>query len=363
MKVAFAHDFIRHGGAERVLEAMVKEFPSSAIHTLLAERHAHHQSWDVRSSWLQPFLPAKLYRWPMALYPGMIDRMSARIDQDIDLLISSSVSYTKNLKAPPGVPHLCMMYRPAIFAYERQDNFMTGYPRVLHPFLRKLADQFRRWDQENTKHADALLACSQYVASKIRTVYQRDAEVIYPPVQIDPFREAQKNATPADYFLCASRLESYKRVDLVIDACNQRKLPLKIVGTGPMRAELQRRAGPTIDFLGFVSSTKLPKLVAECKAFVFPSEEDFGIAPVEALAAGRPVVAYGRAGALETITDGETGLHFAHQEPESLLEALERLDSMEFDSQNLLQSAERFSERRFQSQFLSACESAAKIGK
>jgi len=357
MKLAIAHDFVRHGGAEKVLEQMHALWPTAPVYTLLAEDNPQYLDWDIRSSRLQGWLPPSKYRWPLPFYPGMVDRLPQRIDWDIDLLISSSVSLMKNLRVPAHIPHLCCIYRPAMFAYDRQDEFLAGYPAVFRPLLRNFSAKFRSWDQAGSNNPDLYVACSKYVASKVKEYYRQQAKVVYPPVETAAFCEAGKKTERGDYYLTALRLESYKRAETVVEACTRLKLPLKVAGTGPMRRELENIAGPSVEFLGFVHGTEMPALVAGCRTFLFPSEEDFGIAPVEALAAGRPVIAYGAAGALETVSDGETGIHYPHQSTDALVQAIQREQEVDWDEERLRASAERFSTENFRTRFHQTVES------
>lgn len=345
MRVAIAHDFIRHGGAERVLEQMHRLWPDAPVYTLLDERNPMTADWDVRPSRLQGLVPPSRYRWPLPFYPGMLDRL--RVEPDIDLLVTSSVSWMKSLRAPPGVPHLCYIYRPMMFAYERQAEFLAGYPAPVRPFLRLLIRRIRRWDQARADVPDLYVACSRYIAEAVRRHYRREAEVLYPPVRLGPFLEAGRRRPPGDYFLTAARLESYKRIDVAVAACSRLGLPLKVAGRGPQLGELRRLAGPTVEFLGFVPDRELPELMAGCRALLFPSEEDFGIAPVEAMAAGRPVIAFARGGPAETVEDGVSGLHFPAQTADALIEALRRFERLEFDPERIRAGTAGFSEQAF----------------
>ncbi|MDP6963041.1 MAG: glycosyltransferase [Planctomycetota bacterium] len=347
MKVAIAHDFVRHGGAEKVLEDFHLIWPQAPIYTLHSEQLPQYADWDIRSSWLQSFVPADKYRWPFPLYPSLIDKMSRRIDWDVDLLVSSSVSYSKNVVTPEGVPHLCYIHRPAMFAYDRRDMFLSGYPRPLHPLLNYFCNRFQSWDQRHGANPDLFIANSQYIADYVKQFYKVDARVIYPGVNIGPFIEAGLATEPGDYYFCAVRLEGYKRVDLIIEACNRLQIKLKIAGNGPMREALEKQAGPTIEFLGFVEDAEMAGLYANSKGFLFPSEEDFGIAPVEALAAGRPVVALKKGGTQETVQHGSTGVHFKEQSLEEIMTALQTAEDSTWDASAIRDSAQQFSNESF----------------
>lgn len=344
MKVALAHDFLRNGGAERVLESIHRIWPDAPVHTLLHETHARYADWDIRPSWLQHFVPPKRYRWPLVLYPGIIDRLDFG---DIDLLISSSVSWMKGAATRPGTPHLCYCHRPMMFAYERSELFLESYPALLRPALRRAIRSIREWDQRTADNTTLFVANSAYTASKIERIYNRTAEVVHPPVRMEAFSEAGHAETSGGYFLVVSRLERYKRIDLAVEACTRLGLPLKVAGTGPMSESLKELAGPGIEFLGYVPDEELPALVAGCRAFLFPPDEDFGIAPVEAQAAGRPVLAYGFGGSLETVLAGQSGEHFAEQEIECVTAALEQFTPESYAPDSCRASAARFHEDRF----------------
>jgi len=352
MKVVIAHDFLRHGGADKVLEHLHAMWPDATIHTLLAEDLPQYEGMDIRSSWLQGKVPAEKYRWPLPLFQGIVDRLPRKIDwEGVDLLISSSVSFMKNLKAPQGIPHLCYIYRPAMFAYDRESMFLSGYSPILRPALKMVTARFRRWDQKHKNNPDLYVSISDYVAAMVQSAYGKDSRVVYPPVNLEPFRKAAQGVEPGDYYFTALRLEGYKRVDLLVEACNRLKLKLKIAGRGPMLEALREQAGPTVELLGFVSDEEMLSLVAGCRAFVFPAEEDFGISPVEALAAGRPVIALGKGGTAETVIHGETGVHFQEQTVEAVMEAIQRAESIVWDASKIQASAEKFSEQAFRDGF------------
>ncbi|MDP6849763.1 MAG: glycosyltransferase [Planctomycetota bacterium] len=277
----------------------------------------------------------------------MVDRLPKRIDWDIDLLISSSVSWMKSLVAPKDVPHLCYIYRPMMFAYQRQEIFLHQYPAPIRPILKSIVGKIRKWDQKHATEPDLYVGCSKWIANMVRETYGVEAKHLYPPVDTESFIAAGLKTKPGDYYLTALRLESYKRVDILVEACTEMNIPLKILGKGPDADRLQSIAGDTVEFLGFVPDHQLPALVAGAKAFLFPSEEDFGIAPVEALAAGRPVLAYGSAGCLETVTHGETGLHFQTQTTPDVIQCIEEFEQRSWDSEKCVNSAKRFSAQAF----------------
>lgn len=354
-RVVLAHDFIRHGGAERVLEQLHELWPAAPIYTLLHEPNPAYAAWEIRSSWLQRWLPPSKYRWPLPLYPGMIERL--RFPPGTELIVSSSVSWMKSLPTPPGAAHLCYIHRPMMFAYERQAAFLSGYPAALRPLLRLLAARIRRWDQATAGRPDLYVANSRYTAGRIHDLYGRAAEVVYPPVVVEPYLDAGRAIAPGDYFLTVGRLERYKRVDLIVAACTALGLPLKVAGRGPDFDALRALAGPTVEFLGYVPDAELPALMAGCRAFLFSAEEDFGISPVEAQAAGRPVLAFGAGGCLETVVPGVTGEHFSAQDAACLREALQAFAPERYSAARIRAHAAAFSEVHFRDRLLALAES------
>jgi glycosyltransferase involved in cell wall biosynthesis len=359
MKAAIAHDFIRHGGAEKVLEDLHALWPDAPVYTLHDEQHGRYSGWDIRPSWLQKWLPASKYRWLFPLYPSIIDSMPKKIDWDIDFLISSSVSYSKNIVCPEGVPHICYLHRPAMFAYDRRDMFLSGYPKVLHPLLNFFCNRFKAWDQRHARTPDVYLTNSQYIGNYVKEFYGVESRVVYPGVRIEPFLKEGLTCEPGDYYFCAVRLEGYKRVDLIIEACNKLGLKLKIAGTGPLRESLEKIAGPNIEFLGFVKDDEMPSLYANAKGFLFPSEEDFGIAPVESLAAGRPVIALQKGGTQETVIHGETGVHFPEQSLMDIVKALEIAEETSWNYSAIRESAKQYSTEVFRRKIIEVVEEVA----
>ncbi|MFQ5747889.1 MAG: glycosyltransferase, partial [Planctomycetota bacterium] len=214
------------------------------------------------------------------------------------------------------------------------------------------AARIRAWDQRTAGRPDLYMANSRYTADRVRELDGREARVVPPPVRVKPFLEAGRRTAPGDWFLTVQRLESYKRVDIIVEACRRLGLPLKVAGRGPERERLQAMAGPQVEFLGWVPEERLPDLVAGCRAFLFSAEEDFGIAPVEAQAAGRPVIAYAAGGCLETVLPGRTGFLFEAQESSSLMAALEEFRDLRFDPEECRAHARKYSSARFREKIL-----------
>jgi len=218
-----------------------------------------------------------------------------------------------------------------------------------------ITHKMRLWDRVAADRVDYYIANSNYVANRIKKYYKRDSIVVYPPVDMEKFKLADKSEIK-DYYLFVSRLINYKKCDLVIDAFNDLKLPLKIIGTGPDEIALKRRAKKNIEFMGFLSDEDMKKYYAEARAFIFPAEEDFGIVPVEAMAAGRPVIAFKHGGAAETVVEGVTGTFFSEQSPQCLIDAVKNFDPEKYDSMKIRQHAEKFSKERFKKEFKEAVE-------
>ncbi|UCC89273.1 MAG: glycosyltransferase [Anaerolineales bacterium] len=348
MKVAIVHDWLNQmGGAEGVLEALTEIFPGAPVFTTIYWRLGMpdaYQAWDIRATWLdrapfihrhhQPYLP---------LYPLAVQSMDLR---GYDLILSNKSGFCHGVRTAQEQLHIDYCLTPTRYvwdyaSYAAREGFGRVVDLLLRPFIRWLQD----WDRRAADGVDHFLAISREVQSRIARFYQRDSTIIYPPVDTDRYRPSPKPVD--DYFLVVSRLVPYKRIDLAVRACSELGLPLIVGGEGRDRAELEAMAGPTVRFVGRVPDHELGELMAQCRAFIFPGYEDFGIAPVEAQAAGRPVIAYAAGGALDTIVDGETGLFFHEQTPESLIDAILRMDSTGFDPLLIRRNAERFSTSRF----------------
>jgi glycosyltransferase involved in cell wall biosynthesis len=341
-RVAIVHDYLNQwGGAERVLEEMRAIWPDAPIFASIYDRErmpAAYREWTIRTTFMQR-LPGILrnHQPYLPLYPLAFSRLDLR---PYDLIVSSSSAFAKNVHPAPGALHVCYCHSPMRFAwnaadYARRERLGSPARAALSPLLGAL----RRWDERGTARVDHLIANSRTVAERIARYYGREAVVIHPPVQTDiPPAEGQ----PDDFYLIVTRLVPYKRLDIVVDAFTRSGLPLRIVGQGRDRAALERRAGPNITFLGGVSDEEKQRLYARCRATIFPAEDDFGIAQVEAQAAGRPVIAYRAGGATETVRDGVTGIFFDEQTPEAVQAAVERLAATRFDAATIRAHARGF---------------------
>jgi glycosyltransferase involved in cell wall biosynthesis len=309
MRVAIAHDYLnQYGGAERVLEALHSLYPAAPVFTSLYDAEAmpaHYRAWDIRTSFMQR-LPGwrTHFRRYFLLYPSAFESFDL---SGYDLVISSSSAYAKGVIPAPGAVHVCYCHTPMRFAWRTRDyverEAIGGLQGAVLPFA---LTYVRLWDAVTSDRVDSFVANSQLVAERIRRYYRREAEVVAPPVELPPYEPRPA----AEFYLAGGRLIPYKRIELIVEAFTRLRLPLKIFGDGRDRRRLEAMAGPNVEFLGWVDEGARRELFARCRAFIFPGEEDFGITPLEAMAAGRPVIAYGAGGALETVIDGVTGRFF-----------------------------------------------------
>jgi len=354
VKVAIVHDYLnQHGGAENVVEAFHEMFPDAPIFTSIFQPEKLAPSFaamDVRPSFMQklPFLDPHFKKY-LLLYPRAIESFDLR---GYDMILSSSSAFAKGARVPPGACHVSYCYTPMRFVWERSSYLENeNIPAVVRVVLPAALGYLKRWDLASSEGVHRFVAISEFIRARVRRAYGRDADVIYPPVDVENFKPS---AAVDDYFLVVSRLNPYKKIDVVIDAFNRNGRRLLIAGTGPHEAALKRQARKNVEFLGRVPRESLAGYFSRCRAFIFPGVEDFGIAPVEAMAAGRPVAAYAGGGALETVEDGVTGVFFNAPTPEALQEALDRLERLDFDPRRARARAEQFSKDVFKKNIL-AC--------
>jgi glycosyltransferase involved in cell wall biosynthesis len=352
LKVALVHDYLnQYGGAERVLEELHSLFPSAPVYTSMywpEKMSATIRGLDVRTSFMQKLpLVTRNHQPFLLLYPLAFESFDLT---GFDVVISNSSAFCKGVVTSPGTLHICYCLTPMRWVW----NYHAYVEREKLGMLARLVlpaaiSQLRSWDVATAQNVDRFLAISRTVAARIRKYYRRDASVIYPPVNCDAF------ALPAsrvdNYYLIVSRLIPYKRIDLAVDAFTRLGLPLKIVGSGGRDLPaLRSRAGKNVEFVGRVSDVELKQLYANCRGLVFPGEEDFGIAPLEANASGRPVIAYAGGGALDTVIDGRTGTLFPQQKVDSLIDAVRRTEAIAWDSDQLRAHARKFDREVFRQQ-------------
>ncbi len=350
-KVAITTDWlVSFGGAERVLIALHGLFPDAPVFTSLYDPSRlppAMQGWDVRTSWLQRIPYAKRqHRTLLPLMPAAFESLDL---SGYDLIITCSSAFSKGVVTARETRNICYCHTPPRYLWDLYDEHVGGTP--LKPLLSVAADRLRRQDLRAADRVDSFVANSHEVASRIHRHYGRKAEVIHPPVDVE--RVVPNGKDPEDFYLVVSRLVPYKRVDLAVAAANRLGLRLVVVGEGPVRRRLEGLAGSTVEFLGRRSDAEIAALYARCRAFLFPGREDFGIAPVEAQAAGRPVIAYGTGGVTETVLAGETGVFFQEQTVSSVADAILRERADHFDPSACRTNAERFSTERFLRSFRS----------
>lgn len=301
-RVALVHDWLTGmRGGERCLEALCDLFPGADLFTLLhvkgsvsepIERRRIHTSAIQR----MPFAAGR-YRYYLPLFPWAVERLAL---EGYDLIITGSHCVAKGVRPPPEALHIAYIYTPMRYIWDQHEAYVAPgrMGPLSRPLLRAIAGRLRRWDLEANGRVDRFVAISRHVAERIRRHYGREAEVIYPPVEIARFHIGDRTD---DYFLVAGAFAPYKRIDLAIEAFNRMGRRLVVVGEGQESRRLRRMAGPTIEFLGWCPNDEFAELLGRCRALIFPGEEDFGILPVEAMACGRPVIAYGAGGVTETV--------------------------------------------------------------
>jgi glycosyltransferase involved in cell wall biosynthesis len=347
MKVALVHDYLnQYGGAERVLEELHAIWPDAPVYTAIHDPRQlpdRFRDWDIRASSLNrvPFARRKhqalLFMLPQAFEAFDLD--------DYDLVISSSSGFAHGVLTGPQTLHICYCHSPPRFLwdyhnYARREG-LSGAARML---VEHTLPPLRTWDRVAADRAQVWIATSRLVRARIATFYGKPSTIIAPPVQVDKLEVATR---PGSYFLLLMRLVGWKRPDIAIDACTRLGLPLVVAGCGREAASLSARAGSSVAFVGQVGDDDIRRLLAGCKALILPSEEDFGLTPLEAMAAGRPVIAYGAGGVLDTVIPGRTGMFFAEQTADSLAEVLERFDECDYDPLAIRRHAEQFDSRLF----------------
>ncbi|NDJ53172.1 MAG: glycosyltransferase family 4 protein [Chloroflexi bacterium] len=348
MRLALVHDWLnQRGGAENVLESLVDLYPGTPIYTSIyapSKMPSAYRDWDIRSTYMDSLPGIHDFHQPyLALYPHAF----ANLDLSAyDVVLSNKSGFCHGVQTGASL-HICYCLTPTRYvwqfaSYAQRERISGLTSAILPPVVKML----QRWDYKAAQQVDVFAAISTVVQERISRFYNRDSVVIYPPVQTERFAPAAQHD---DYYLVVSRLVPYKRIDLAVKACTELGVPLKVAGSGRDLDSLKAIGGPTIEFLGRVPDEDLPDLLARCKAFIFPGLEDFGIAPVEAQAAGRPVIAFRGGGALDTVIDGDTGLFFTEQSVESLIDALRRFEATahRFDPQRCRRNAERFDEAVF----------------
>jgi glycosyltransferase involved in cell wall biosynthesis len=351
---ALAHDwFYTPGGAERVAAEFASLLPDAAIYTSFADRESVRQHGARLRTWpLQRFLPGTpRFRSFLPLYPLYFGRLDLR---RYDLVVSSSVAFAHAVRTAPSAVHVSYVHTPLRYAWDL-DTYVSGssFSPVARLGGRLLRPALQRWDRATAGRPDVLIANSETVRRRIQRVWSRDAEVIHPPVDIDGIQPSTRDD---GYLLVAARMLAYRRLDLAVGAVTRLNRTLVLVGDGPERRRLEALAGPTVRFVGRLDRAALIDLIQGCHAYLVPGEEDFGIAPVEAMAAGKPVVALARGGVTETVVDGRTGILFDRPSTDAMAEAIEALDQTPFDPALIRARAEQFGPAVFRSKMRAVFE-------
>lgn len=351
LKVALVCDWLTDmGGAERVILALHKLFPDAPIYTSVfnSKNLKEFEGLEVIFSFLNkmPFAK-KHHRWFLKFMPYAFEQFDL---SGYDLVISSSHSCAKGIITKPETLHISYCHTPMRYVWDDYLTYIKQYRlnKVAFKLVLNMLHDIRLWDRLAADRVDYFVANSKFVKKRIAKYYRRNADVIYPPVDVSKFEVSNKEG---DYFLAIGRLIPYKRFDLLVSTFNRLKLPLKIVGTGREYKNLKKEAGSNIEFLGYVSEKKRNSLLINCKALIFPQCEDFGITPLEAAACGKPVIAYRGGGALETVTS-ETGIFFDEQTVFSLSKAIRTFDSQKFNPKKIRKWAEKFSLEIFEEKMI-----------
>ena len=359
IKVAIVHDWlVAYAGAERVLEEIINCYPDADLFSVVdfipKNERGFLKNKPVKTSFIQklPFAKKK-YRTYLPFMPLAVEQFDL---SGYDIVISSSHAVAKGVITGPDQLHISYVHSPMRYAWDLQHQYLkeTGLDRGLKGWLAKRElHKLRMWDLRTANGVDHFLANSRFIARRIWKMYRREATVIYPPVDVDSFTLCEQKE---GFFLTASRMVPYKKIDLIAEAFSL--MPdkrLYIIGDGPDFDKVKSKAGANVELLGYQPFEVLRNYMQRAKAFVFAAEEDFGIVPVEAQACGTPVIAYGKGGALETVTEGETGLFFDAQTPSSIIEAVKRFEDMKdrFIPSKIREKTLRFSKDRFRQEFSS----------
>ena len=355
MRIALVHDFLtKLGGAEKVLQVLHTIYPDAPVYTLLYDKEGtrgiFEKDYKIITSSLQkkPAFIKKRQKLLLNSFPQAIEEFNF---SDFDVVISDSNSFAHGIITNPETLHICYCYSPTRYLWDWHHEYLAENQIDFGPvgrYIRSILSQIRIWDRLAADRVNVYISQSKTVAMRVKKYYRKDSAIINPPVDISKF--ALSKAEPKDYYLIVSRLSPYKKIDLAISAFNKLGKKLVIAGEGSDLNRLKSLAtGSNIEFVGFVSDQKYLELLSNCKAFIFPGEEDFGLTPVEAMACGKPVIAYGRGGVTETSVAGETGLFFAEPTAESLISAINEFekDTSKFKPETCRKRAEQFSEEIF----------------
>jgi glycosyltransferase involved in cell wall biosynthesis len=347
-RVALVHDFLLDlRGAERVFAAICDAWPAADVYTAVYDEEGTEGRFAARrphTSFLQRVRPtSRTFRPLLPLYPHAIESFDLR---GYDTVISSSSAWAHGVLVDAGAVHVCYCHNPFRYAWTEREATLRARPPLVRPALRLLLNRWRQWDWIAAQRVDRYVANSHLTAARIRRYFGRESTVLYPPVETGRFRTARVG----EHYMVLAELMAHKRIDVAIRAFNALRRPLLVVGDGPEMRRLRRLAGPTIAFTGRVSDERVADLLARARALVVTATEEFGIAAVEALAAGRPVIALGEGGVRESVVEGETGTFFGPCHPAALADAVRTFDPLSVDPRACRAAAERFGVERFRAE-------------
>lgn len=355
MKTAIVHDWlVNYGGAERVVEQMLLLYPDADIYTLVYDEKKMGKIFPkekVHTSSLQKIpMAEKLYTKFLSLMPKAFEEFDLT---GYDLVIASSSCCAKGVITSPTTPFIAYIHSPMRYAWDLYYDYLKNSGRLTKFFMKRWIPDIRKWDYISSQRIDTLVANSSYIARRIKKFWNRDAAVVYPPVDTD--RLSISDEAAGDYFVVFSRFVPYKRIDLAISACARLNKKLIVIGSGSQEKELKLLAASCknadIKFTGRISDSEVKAYLQKCRALIFCAEEDFGIIPVEAQACGRPIIAFGKGGALETVVNEKTGVFFEEQSVGSLVKAIEKFEKLDkentFNPKKIREHAEKFSAENF----------------
>jgi glycosyltransferase involved in cell wall biosynthesis len=345
-RVALVHDFLLDlRGAERVFAAICDAWPEADVYTAVYDEEGTEGRFADRSprtSFLQNLRPThRTFRVLLPLYPHAIESLDLR---GYDIVISSSSAWAHGVLVDPGAVHVCYCHNPFRYAWSEREATLAARPVPLRLPLAVLLSRWRQWDWIAAQRVDRYVANSHLTATRVRRYFGRESEVLHPPVELERFAPGRVG----DQYLVVAELMAHKRIDVAVHAFNRLRKPLTVVGDGPELRRLRRLAGPTVRFTGRLPDARVAEMLRAARALVVTASEEFGIAAVESLASGRPVIALGDGGVLESVMEGETGTYYGENSPQALAEAVARFDPLAIDPAACVAAAQRFGTRRFQ---------------
>jgi glycosyltransferase involved in cell wall biosynthesis len=345
-RVALVHDFLLDlRGAERVFAALCDAWPDADVYTTVYDEEGTEGRFAdraPRTSFLQGLRPThRTFRVLLPLYPHAIESLELR---GYDNVVSSSSAWAHGVLVDPGAVHVCYCHNPFRYAWSEREATLAARPAPLRLPLAILLSRWRRWDWIAAQRVDRYVANSRLTAARVRRYFGRDAEIVHPPVELERFRPGRVGSQ----YLVVAELMAHKRIDVAVEAFNRLRKPLTVVGDGPELRRLRRLAGPTVRFTGRLPDASVAQLLRAARALVVTASEEFGIAAVEALASGRPVIALGDGGVLESVVDGQTGTYYGNNSAEALAEAVAGFDPLAVDPAACVAAAQRFGVPRFQ---------------